>query len=286
MAVEAITYVWQSTKQSGSGLVMMLALADYANQDGVCWPGIEALAEKCRMTERNAQLLLKRLAKDSEIIIHRNKGVATGTGNTNKYELIGFVEWLEEVKRISSLKKQGVKNRASRGEKSGSQGVKAASPKPSLEPSLEPLGVDALPPHVADAVDKAMHTPAYSDPLALMKGYPLIEAFINAFPENARNPAIKRQRSVQQMAAELAQVEPPYTPDEVTQVVTVKLKAGRTDYRFAYLGDDLQAARLTKPKHQVTPIMGNVVYDDRTNTTMIWDAREERWDYHKGRVTA
>ena len=88
MSVYATMYVWETSKQKSTALLMLLALADYANQDtGQCWPGVKELAKKARMKERNAQLLLNRLAEAGEITIATNEGHQTESGRTNLYTI-------------------------------------------------------------------------------------------------------------------------------------------------------------------------------------------------------
>lgn len=50
--------VWDHSKQSGNGLLLMIALADQANDQGLCWPSIGTLARKTRLSERTVQTLL------------------------------------------------------------------------------------------------------------------------------------------------------------------------------------------------------------------------------------
>ena len=46
---------WQSSRARGTDLLVLLALADIANDDGECWPSIAHLARKCRIDERTTQ---------------------------------------------------------------------------------------------------------------------------------------------------------------------------------------------------------------------------------------
>lgn len=144
MAVSAYTYVWENSKQSGSKLVVMLALADYANPEtGECWPSVETLAEKCRMTTRYLRTILNALQKDGEVKRIHGAGQRTETGATNRYVICGYQEWIKQVKALkregvnndSPHDAQGVNNGSARGEQEFRQGVNNGSVNPLVEPS-------------------------------------------------------------------------------------------------------------------------------------------------------
>lgn len=69
MSVKVMSHVWEHSKQKGSKLLMLLAIADSANDAGFAWPSQATLAKKARMTKRNAQRLLDQLATTGEIVI-------------------------------------------------------------------------------------------------------------------------------------------------------------------------------------------------------------------------
>lgn len=62
-------HVWQHSQQRGSALVVMLALADMANDDGECYPGKGKLSLKCRLTVRNLTTTLRQLEAAGELTI-------------------------------------------------------------------------------------------------------------------------------------------------------------------------------------------------------------------------
>jgi Helix-turn-helix domain len=74
MSLRALTHVWRSSKQSGSGLLLHLALADFSDEFGVSFPSIPTLARKARIGERHVQRLLKELVKSGALAIKRGKG--------------------------------------------------------------------------------------------------------------------------------------------------------------------------------------------------------------------
>jgi len=81
MSIKVMSRVWESSSQEGSALLLLLAIADHANDDGVCWPSVDRLAERARVGERWARRTLRRLEEAGEIIAVRG----TGRGNTNVY---------------------------------------------------------------------------------------------------------------------------------------------------------------------------------------------------------
>jgi len=75
MSIPATKAVWHYSKQQKSGaLVVLLAIADYANEHGIAWPSVPTLARKARMSKRNVQRWLKALEADGELQIFPNKG--------------------------------------------------------------------------------------------------------------------------------------------------------------------------------------------------------------------
>ena len=74
MSIRTMSHVWEHSQQKGASLLLLLAIADYANDDGRAWPSIATLANKIRMSERNTQRLLQRLSRCGEIEIEVNSG--------------------------------------------------------------------------------------------------------------------------------------------------------------------------------------------------------------------
>lgn len=85
MSISIMSAVWQHAEQSGSALLMLLALADYANDDGVCWPKVGTLAQKTRLSQRQSIRLLMKLEADGEIAINRR--AAHGMKINSVYQL-------------------------------------------------------------------------------------------------------------------------------------------------------------------------------------------------------
>ena len=70
-----MNYVWESSKQKGSSLLLLLAIADHAHDDGTgAYPSIDALAKKTRMSVRNTQYALRRLEASGELSVSLKAG--------------------------------------------------------------------------------------------------------------------------------------------------------------------------------------------------------------------
>ena len=100
MSIDVMSWVWKHADVSGATLLILLALADYANHNGICWPGVAALAEKSRVSERYVRDLLGDLERDGFIVREFN----TGPHGVNTYKVLMGVpfsqgaEWAEGVR--------------------------------------------------------------------------------------------------------------------------------------------------------------------------------------------
>lgn len=73
MSRRADAIVWESSRAGGIDLLVLLAIADWANDDGRdAFPSPQALARKTRMTDRGVRKILHRLERTGEIAIDLN----------------------------------------------------------------------------------------------------------------------------------------------------------------------------------------------------------------------
>lgn len=82
MSLAATRAVWQHSRQQGTALLVMLALADHADAQMVAWPSAQTLAAMARTTDRHARRILKDLVAAGEI-----EPVGTGIRGVVKYRL-------------------------------------------------------------------------------------------------------------------------------------------------------------------------------------------------------
>lgn len=61
MAVRIITKVWDGYPGGGSELLVLLALADWSDDDGKCWPSITSIGKKTRLSPDQARRVTHRL---------------------------------------------------------------------------------------------------------------------------------------------------------------------------------------------------------------------------------
>jgi DNA-binding transcriptional regulator YhcF (GntR family) len=71
MSVDVMSLVWKGGPSDRSQRLLMLAIADSANDDGFCWPGTQLLAVKASMSVRTVLRSLRALEQDSWIKINR-----------------------------------------------------------------------------------------------------------------------------------------------------------------------------------------------------------------------
>jgi hypothetical protein len=69
MSIEIMSKVWASSIHKGSSLLLLLAIADNANNDGGAFPGIDYLAHKVRMSRRQTQRLVQELDQSNELAV-------------------------------------------------------------------------------------------------------------------------------------------------------------------------------------------------------------------------
>jgi hypothetical protein len=72
--------VWKYSQEGGTPLLLLLAMADWADDWGYCYPSIEQMAVKCRQTERNILNLIADLEQAGEM-----RRVARGKGGRGKF---------------------------------------------------------------------------------------------------------------------------------------------------------------------------------------------------------
>ena len=157
--------------------LLLIVLADYANDEGMAWPSVKTMAEETEKSERSIQLLLRKLEQmrlirkgDQKLVAKYAKGrrptvyklfptakkgetpmdatvergethftPETGcTGETHFTPETGCTGATHFTPRVQPTSPEGCNPLHPTGETHFVSGVKPTSPKPSQEPSIEP----------------------------------------------------------------------------------------------------------------------------------------------------
>jgi hypothetical protein len=77
--------VWDYSKQKGAKLLLLLAIADNADdEDGMAFPGLKYLSNKVRMSQRHVKRMVQELAETDELAVVWGGG----RGHSNRYYLL------------------------------------------------------------------------------------------------------------------------------------------------------------------------------------------------------
>ena len=80
-----MTWAWSISLPPTSKLVLM-ALADIADDRGICWPSHPALAAKCSLTDRTVRRVL-RVLQTQDLVFIEPRFNASGSRSSNRYRL-------------------------------------------------------------------------------------------------------------------------------------------------------------------------------------------------------
>ena len=146
MSIKVMSIIWERSERSGSELLLLLALADHADDSGNCYPSVARLAAKTRMSERSVQYMLRSLVESGELQIQQGGG----RSNTNIYRLCPPPAVSEKVQTIpgnsanlAPFAEKGCNLAAERVQSGAGKGATAIAPEPSIEPSIEPAAARA-----------------------------------------------------------------------------------------------------------------------------------------------
>lgn len=148
--------------------LLLIVLADYANDDGMAWPSVATMSAEVEKSERSIQLILRKLekaglirkgdqklvgkyAKGRRPVVYKlfptkTKGKTDETptddnenrGETHFTTETGFTGETDCTPRVKPVSPHGRNPLHPTGETHCALGVKPISPKPSQEPSIEP----------------------------------------------------------------------------------------------------------------------------------------------------
>lgn len=147
MSVRKMAEVWELSRHAGTHLLMLLAIADFADDDGRAYPSVASLSRKCRMKPRNAQTILAGLRESGELVIRMGEGPR----GTNLYRI-------PPLQRIAPLQDSApLQRNAPGGAKDCAYPLQGIAPKPSVNHHEPPKWVSSCPVEkIVDAYHRLM----------------------------------------------------------------------------------------------------------------------------------
>ncbi|AWI53185.1 hypothetical protein DEH84_06890 [Aquabacterium olei] len=157
MSIFVTSLVWKFSKSEGSTLLVALAIADFADDEGRAYPAVSTLAAKARVSERTTQYALAQLVDLNELRIERG----TGPRGCNTYAV--------QVQNLRGANSAGVQNTAEGGATHCTQTViEPPKKKKEKDAARDPIRFDAKTGDFVGITD---------DDLAMWaKAYPLVDA--------------------------------------------------------------------------------------------------------------
>lgn len=155
MSIELMTQVWKYSKHKESKLLLLLAIADYADENGYAWPSARQLSERIRIGERQTRYLLRELERAGELVT----ALQVGPDRRNGYQVTITEPCVE-----GAAQRQAVRDPAG-GSPAAQEGAvspqkRGQSDSPIKQPLDEPL---KEPPVAARAHEKLK--PVFEDPV-------------------------------------------------------------------------------------------------------------------------
>ncbi|HBI8622146.1 TPA: helix-turn-helix domain-containing protein, partial [Escherichia coli] len=87
MAIKVMSLVWEGYPGGGSDLLAMLALADWSDDNGRCYPSMSSIATKTRLSRSQAQRVVHGLIDSGFVqVIGNEAGGAPGA--TRQYRIV------------------------------------------------------------------------------------------------------------------------------------------------------------------------------------------------------
>jgi DNA-binding Lrp family transcriptional regulator len=129
MSIETMNWVWKHSTTKGSDRLVLLSLADNANDQGEAWPSIATIAKKCNLSKRYTIDILAKLEAEGHITKRERKDFQGDKRNlSNIYTIV-------MVRREAP---DSEPRRTTPSEAGRTRMVRQTSPEPSINHQLEP----------------------------------------------------------------------------------------------------------------------------------------------------
>ena len=86
MSLRALAWAWEQELTNPTQKLVLLAIADHANDDGLCWPSMSHVANRCLLSTRQVQRITGTLEQHG-LISRARRRRADGSLGTYTYHL-------------------------------------------------------------------------------------------------------------------------------------------------------------------------------------------------------
>lgn len=137
MSIKEMSRIWSESKSRSNRLLLELALADYANDDGICFPSHSTLAKKVRSSKRTVIRMLDEMETAGDLVVRER------CGTSNLYVLLAGCDAKEQKRRCAILTPPPAKTSPQAVTGGGDNGSHKTSDDPSVDPLREESGAGA-----------------------------------------------------------------------------------------------------------------------------------------------
>lgn len=134
MSIKLMTQVWDASTFKGNTKLVMLCLADFANDEGFCWPSVGTVAKKCTVSSSTVKAQIRDLIRAGFLKVQqRLKRTEDGkvTNDSNVYQII--LSALKNAVETGGEFQPGSKS--NRGQNTATPGAES-DPKPPIDPPI------------------------------------------------------------------------------------------------------------------------------------------------------
>jgi len=102
MAIKIMSWVFDESPTDGAERLVLLALADNASEEGICWPSLNTIAGKAGITRRSVYRTMHDLQDKGIVVVEHRTLPNKVASQTNIY----CICWTEEIRRAKRVEQR------------------------------------------------------------------------------------------------------------------------------------------------------------------------------------